>query len=297
MNKRLFLYGLIFLLVLVAAGAGLLYQGQGAPISVTTVRGEHATYQSGGLYRYNPASVAREGIVWDAIDIVLALPLFIAAIWLDRRGSLRGRLLLLGTLFYFTYKYFQYAVMLAFNPLFLVYVAIFTLSAVAFFMALAGVDVARLPNRISDHFPHRLIIGFTSVMGVALILMWLGRIIPYTLADRFPDEFAGMTTLVTQALDLGMVVPLMLTTAVLLWRRSVWGYLLGGISMTFGLIMSITIPAWIVVPLIQDGQVNPVEAAPFSVLCLIGLYVFWQYFRNIGGESRTTSAPRGVALR
>ena len=188
-HRKFFLYGLIFLLVLVAAGAGLLYQGQGAPISVTTVRGEHATYQSTGLYRFNPASVVNEGIVWDAIDIVLALPLFAAAIWLDRRTSLRGRLLLLGVLFYFTYKYLQYAVMLAFNPLFLVYVAIFALSGVAFFIALAGIDVARLPEHIADRFPHRLIIGFTSVMGVALILMWLGRIIPYTLADRFPDEF------------------------------------------------------------------------------------------------------------
>ncbi len=42
---------------------------------------------------------------------------------------------------------------------------------------------------------------------------------------------------VKQAIDLGMVVPLLLSTAILLWQRSVWGYFLGGISLTFGFVM------------------------------------------------------------
>jgi len=79
-----------------------------------TVRGEHATYQGSGLYRYDPASVAREGVVWDVIDLCLALPLFAAAIVLSQHNALRGRLLLGGMLFYFVYKYLMYAVMVAF---------------------------------------------------------------------------------------------------------------------------------------------------------------------------------------
>lgn len=120
--------------MLVAAATGVFYQTAGAHIDFVTVRGEHATYQGSGLYWYDPASVAREGVVWDVIDLCLALPLFAAAIVLSQRNSLRGRLLLGGMFFYFFYKYMQYAVMVAFNPLFLVYVAIFALSAVAFFL-------------------------------------------------------------------------------------------------------------------------------------------------------------------
>ncbi len=210
-------------------------------------------FKGSGLYYYDPASVAREGIIWDVIDLCLALPLFIVAIVLTWRGSLRGQLLLGGMLFYFFYKYMQYAVLLAFNPLFLVYVAIFALSAVAFFVNLGGIKVSSLPKHISAHFPRWLFIVFTLVMSAALIVLWLGRIIPYTLAGHFPDELAGQTTLVTQAFDLGIVVPLLLSTAVLLWRRSIWGYFLGGISLTFGFVMCITLPAWIVVPLISGG--------------------------------------------
>lgn len=277
----LLLTGTILLLVLIAAATGVFYQTAGAHINFLTVRGEHATYQGTGLYRYDPASVASEGVVWDVIDLCLALPLSVVAIVLSWRGSLRGRLLLGGMLFYFFYKYMQYAVMLAFNPLFLVYVAIFALSAVAFFLNLQGIDGSRLSAHVSARFPRWLFIGFFLVMSAALILLWLGRIIPYTIAGRFPDELAGMTTLVTQAFDLGMVVPLLLSTAILLWRRSTWGYLVAGISSTYGFVMCVTLPAWIAVPLIQAGQIDLVEAAPFSLLCLIGLYVVGRFFLSV----------------
>ncbi len=125
----IWLSALIAVLVLVAAAAGVFSQTPGAHVSFVTVRGEHAIYQGSGLYRYDPASVAREGVVWDVIDLILALPLFAVAIVLSLRGSLRGRLGLCGMLFYFVYKYLMYAVMVAFNPLFLVYVAIFALYA------------------------------------------------------------------------------------------------------------------------------------------------------------------------
>ena len=283
MNKRtLTLFtGAILLLVLVAAATGVFYQTAGAHITFITVRGEHATYQGSGLYYYDPASVAREGVVWDVIDLCLALPLFVVAIVLTWRGSLRGRLLLGGMLFYFFYKYMMYAVMVAFNPLFLVYVAIFALSAVAFFLNLGGIEVSRLPVHISARFPQWLFIVFTLVMSATLIMLWLGRIIPYTIAGRFPNELAGLTTLVTQAFDLGVVVPLLLSTAILLWRRSAWGYLLGGVSLTFGFVMCVTLPAWIVVPLIQVGQMNLIEAVPFLLLCLIGLFVAGRFFWSV----------------
>jgi hypothetical protein len=292
----IWLSAVIAVLVLVAAAAGVFYQTPGAHISFVTVRGEHATYQGSGLYRYDPVSVAREGVVWDVIDLCLALPLFVLAIVLSQRNALRGRLGLCGMLFYFVYKYLMYAVMVAFNPLFLVYVAIFALSAQAFFLNLRGIEVSRLPAHIAARFPRRLFIGFTLVMSAALVLLWLGRIIPYTLAGRFPDDFGGLTTLVTQAFDLGMVVPLLLTTAILLWRRSAWGYLLAGISLTFGFIMSITLPAWIAVPLVQAGLLNLIEAAPLTLLCLVGLYIAGRFFWSVREEEQTPSRGEMVPV-
>jgi hypothetical protein len=284
MKILIFLSVLIFLMVLIATATGVFYQTPGAPIEYITVRGEHAIFQGSGLYRYDPAWFAREGIIWDVINLFIGLPLFAMAIYLSQRDSLRGRLLLGGLLFYFFYVYIMAMTGNAFNRLFLVYVAIFALSAVAFFINLHGIDVARLPAQLSARFPRRLFIGFTFVVGATLIFLWLGRIIPIMVNDRFPSDITGLTTLVSQGIDLGMVVPLMLSAGILLWRRSSWGYLLTGVSLGYGLMMSITLPAFIVVPLIQDGKTNLIEATPFSVLCLAGLYLAAQFYWNVQEE-------------
>jgi hypothetical protein len=153
------------------------------------------------------------------------------------------------------------------------------------FLNLRGIDVSGLPVHLSARFPRWLFISLTLTIGTGLTVLWVaGKIIPYTLAGRFPDEEAGMTTLVSQAFDLGMLVPLLLSTAILLWRHSAWGYLLTGISMTVGFLMSVTIPAFIAVPLIQAGQLTPIEVAPLWLVCLIGLYGAARFFWSVQEE-------------
>ncbi len=285
MKTKTLLCGLIWLLILLATATGAFYQTPGVHIEYVTVRGEQAVFQGSGLYRYDPAWFAREGVIWDVINLFVGLPLFAVAIYLSHRNSLRGRLLLGGLLFYFFYVYVMAMSGDAFNRLFLVYVAIFALSAVAFFVNLHDIDVAHLPAQVSARFPRRLFIGFTFVVGGTLIFLWIGRILPIMVNDRFPPEMTGLTTLVSQGFDLGLVVPLMLSTGILLWRRSAWGYLLTGVSLGYGLMMSITLPAFIVVPLIQDGKTNLVEALPFSVASLAGLYLVMQFYRSVQDES------------
>jgi len=89
MKNSTLLSGLIFLLVLVATTTGIFYQTPGSPIEYTTVRGEQAVFQGSGLYRYDPASFAREGVVWDVINLFIGLPLFALAIFLNQRNTLR----------------------------------------------------------------------------------------------------------------------------------------------------------------------------------------------------------------
>ncbi len=271
----------ILFLILVATATGIFYQTPGTPFESTTVRGEKVVFQGSGLYRYDPAWYVREGVIWDIINLFIGLPLFAIAIYLSQRNSLRGRLLLGGLLFYFCYVYAMAMTGNSFNPLFLVYVLIFALTSVVFFLNLNSIDVKQLPDQVSEHFPRRLFIGFTFVVSIVLIVLWVGRIIPIMINDRFPPEIAGITTLSTQAFDLGMVVPLMLAAGVSLWRRSPWGYFLASVSITHGLMMSITLPAFIVVPLIQDGKTNVVEAIPFSIVSMIGLYFAVRFYRNV----------------
>ena len=59
------------------------------------------------------------------------------------------------------------------------------------------------------------------------------------ISGTFPPELAGLTTLETQAIDLGMLVPLAISAGVLLHRNAPWGYLLAGLVMMFGVMMFI----------------------------------------------------------
>ena len=284
MKNNTLIPGVILLLVLIATATGVFYHTPGSPIKLVTVRGEQATYQGSGLYHYDPVTVAREGMIWDVINLFIGLPLFAAAIVMSRRNSLRGRLLLSGLLFYLFYVYLMYATMVAFNRLFLVYVTILALCPIAFAMNLQGIDLHRLPTQVSARFPRRCCIGFTFVLSGGLLLLWLGRIIPIMVSERFPAELAGMTTLETQAIDLGLVVPLALSAGILLWRSVAWGYLLAGITLTFGFLMCIAIPAWIAVPLIREEKINLIEASPFLLICLAGLILAGMFYWNVQQE-------------
>ena len=284
MKRHLVLYVLVFLLILGATAAGIFYRTPEPQIEHTTVRGQVAVFQGSGLYRYDPVVVVREGVIWDVINLCIGLPLLAAAVILALRGSLRGRLLLGGLLAYFFYVYLMYATMMAFNPLFLVYVAVFSLSLVGFFLNMSRVEIAALPSHFSERFPRAVFIVFSLLLSAALLLLWIGRIIPIMMTGQFPEELAGVGTLETQALDLGLIVPLALSSAILLWRRSPWGYFLTSVAITFGFMMFITIPAWIVVPLIREGKVNLVEGIPFFLLSLIGLVLVVLFYRSVAGH-------------
>ncbi|MFN8007775.1 MAG: hypothetical protein U0V70_12245 [Terriglobia bacterium] len=77
-------------------------------------------------------------------------------------------------------------------------------------------EISRLPSQVSARFPRQLFVGFAYFLSGALLLLWLGRIVPMMVTGHFPAELAGMTTLETQALDLGMVVPLAISAGILL---------------------------------------------------------------------------------
>src|SRR5512135_545665 len=89
---------LIGLLALFAACMGLFYQTPGQNFAYTNHRGEQDIINGHGLYYYDTISTAAQMQGNDLVTLVVGLPLLGLATWLSFRGSLRGRLLLTGTL-------------------------------------------------------------------------------------------------------------------------------------------------------------------------------------------------------
>lgn len=238
----IWLCALIVVLTLVAAGVGLFAQDGGKVYTVTSLRGQPVQMYGQGLYRYDTFLIGAGNRGTDAAMLLVEVPLLVVATLLYRRGSLRGGLLLAGSLGCFLYYYASMSVCTAYNNLFLVYVALFAASFYALILVLTGFDLAALPTHFSPRFPRRVFVAYLFAIGTLLLGVWLGlSLLPAMLQGQPPVELAIYTTVATYALDLGVIVPALFIAGVLLARRAALGYLLGAVmtilNLTFGLML------------------------------------------------------------
>ncbi|MGE5561182.1 MAG: hypothetical protein ACM3XN_09095 [Chloroflexota bacterium] len=279
----------IIALSAVAAGYGLLSTGGPGPHEFTTVFGQTVTLHGQGLYRNDSVSAAAQARSQDVVTLALAIPLLAFALALARRGSLKGRLLLAGTLGYFLYSYLSLAFLATYNPLFLVYTAAFAASLGAFILTLLDIDAQELAARVSGRLPVRFIGGFQLFLGCALLIMWLGRIIPPLLTGGVPTGLDHYTTLVIQALDLGIMVPLAIISGILILRRDAYGYLLSAVTIIKGVTMLTAISAMIIGQLRVGDQVPPAVIAVFALANLIAVYCMVTMLRCISDREPRTA--------
>ncbi len=178
-----------------AAGMGLFYDTPGEPFIFSNHRGETTIINGHGLYYFDTVSSAAQMQGNDLVTLVVGLPLLIISTWLAMRGSLRGRLMLTGTLGFILYTYMSMATLASYNSLFLVYVAIFTFSLYAFILSLMSFDLKTLPAHFSPKLPHGWIAGLLFVVAGFLTMAWSGRILQPLFQNQTP-ALENTTTLV-----------------------------------------------------------------------------------------------------
>jgi hypothetical protein len=263
----------ILILSILAAGGGLFWPSAGQPFEFTAVTGEKVEITGSGLYRYDPLWGTVQAQAQDAATLFLGVPALAAALVWANRGSLRGRLLLAGVLGYFLYAYTTAAFGVWFNPLFLVYVALFGLSINAVAPAAAQIDMRALPAHCADGFPRKGIIALCFGTAAFLSSAWLGRIVPDLFSGNPPYGLESYTTLFIQVMDLGVVVPLAVVGGILLWRRTPLGYLLSSVLLVKGAGLGVALTAMIVNPWRTGQEVSLAEAGVFIFLAAAILFL------------------------
>ena len=280
----IWLIWLIAVLALFAAGNGLIYQNGGSSFSFTTLYGQSVQIYGQGLYRYDIPLTAVGYRAADAVTLVLALPLLIISLLLYRRGQFRGGLLLTGVLAYFLYTYGSMAFGAAYNPLFLVYVVLFSASLFALVLSLMSFDVPELPAHFSTGLPRRGIGVFLIISGVILALVWLAlSTIPALLASTVPLEVASYTTFITGVVDIGIVSPVLIVSGALLLQNMPLGYLLSSTMLVFTVTLGMSLLAagiaQLVTGVVTIGQFIGFTV-PFAMLTLIALVLTIILFRT-----------------
>jgi len=272
---------IIIPLALIAAGTGIFWQGTGEPYPFETLRGETVTIRGHGLYQYDTVNSSSQEIGTDIVTLLIGIPLLLTGIFLSRKGTLRGQLLLTGALGYFLYTYGAMCFLTAFNPLFLVYVALFSLSLFGFILSMKNLNVDEVARHISNGFPRRAIASYFIIVAVFLTLAWLGLVASPSLTWTPPAGLESAITMVIQAMDLGVIVPTSLITATLLLKKQAWGYALSSVMLLKILTMGAALIAMIIGQILASVAIDPVISTIFVLISVSGIILGIVTLRNI----------------
>ena len=276
MDSKLILIAtaLIAVLAIIAAGSGLLLPD---------------------TYKNDTISGAAQERGNDLIVLVLCVPLLLVSGFYAAKHSLRGRLIWTGTVFFFLYTYASQSFLAAYNSMFLVYVAAFSVSLYAFACSVLTLDVGRVRQSL-PHAPVRITAAFMFFLCIALLLMWVGGIIlPSLLTGERPPALETYTTLVIQALDLGVIVPMAAITGYLLLKREAWGYALASLVLIKGFTLGTGILSMVLFMAMSGVEIVIPQVVIFVLLtaCSLGLAV--AFYGKMKPAAADRAADRSVA--
>jgi hypothetical protein len=171
----------------------------------------------------------------DLVTLAVATPLLVAALVGALRGSGRAQLVLGGALGYTVYNYAYIVFGAEFNDLFLVHVAILSLAIWALISLLSGLDGPAVAARFGSRTPARAVATLFGVVAAVLAGMWTYFSVRQAVTGELPGGAAPPAALhLVYATDLTFFVVPLAVSAVLLWRRTPWGYLLGSVMAVTG---------------------------------------------------------------
>ncbi len=265
----------------IASLAGILLRGDLATVPWTTLRGEQIDVVTGGIYAWNSLPVVSEGVGWDIVTLLLAVPGTLLAAAGLARGSFRATLVALGFLVYFLYQYTEYAMFWAVGSLYPVHLLIVASSLSAIGLLVAGLEPARAAARFDARFPRRAVTGLGIFMVVILCGLWLPTIWKVVVGGEVQGTLNGGVTLVIPALDLGFLVPLGIFTAAAAWRRLPAGYLLATTVVVKAVAMASAIAAMLVVEWLTTGVLAIVPIVLFGLTALGSAAIGYRVYGSI----------------
>jgi hypothetical protein len=272
------------LLAFVQSGLGLFWRDGGSPFTFTTLHGQTIQMSGQGIYRYDPFFNAPILRATDAVVLFVCIPLLVLSIVLYWRGSLRGQILLTSLLSFFLYYAASTAFGVAYNNLFLIYIASFSTSLFAFVLAFRSIDLHMLSSTISPSLPRKGIAGLLFIAALAVMAAWLSDIIIGLLQGQL-SAIASYTTEVTYVIDLGVIAPAAILAAILLLRRSPAGYILSPILLVNLAIIGLVVTAQSVSQSLAGITLSTGEfvgkAGSFMLLSLFAIWMIVRFFQSV----------------
>jgi hypothetical protein len=220
------------------------------------------------IYAQETPIWAAQGVGQDWVTALLAVPLLLGAGHLARRGSLGALLVWAGVLIYLVYSYVLYAFFVHFGPLFLVYVAVLSLSFFLLCACVAQTDLTGVARAFSPRTPVRLTGAWLLGVAAVFLALWSGEIVGALARGSAPETAvaAGLPVNPVHVLDLALLLPGMALTGLLLRRRHPLGYFLAAPLLVVIVVLGVAI--------LGMTLVMAERGFPTTLALLIGMVAF-----------------------
>jgi hypothetical protein len=224
--------------------------------------------------------------ITDAVVLAFGIPLVVRA-WLQHRdGSPRGTLLLTGSLGYLMYVYANYALGVAYNPMYLAYVTLLSASLFGFVAGFTETSRAALAAVSADpEVPHRFLSWFLLASAAVTAVAWLQPLVTALLQGTAPPLLDVYTTPVTFSLDLAVIAPAAAVAGLLVRRRQPVGYLLAAPLLVTIVMLLPTISVATALQVAAGISFTPAEVigpiAGFGVLGVVGTRLLLRLLRAV----------------
>ena len=257
----------------VASLAGLLVGGGPGREVVETARGAEVTLYGEGLYAADSLMVGVGNRGQDIAILTVEIGLLLAALVWHRRGSVAGSVVLAGVLSFFGYYYVSMVFAVAQNELFGLYVVAMGAALFALVLVLADVvpragdlDLPGRPGR-------RALEIYLGFVALALTAAWLPELLSVSLGGGIAEHVGPYTSSATEALDLGLVVPVVVVAAVQLHRGRPMGRLLTLLMLVLNVCIGVLLMSQGIAQLVLDVPLTTgeivVKMATFAVLTFV----------------------------
>jgi hypothetical protein len=289
-QKSISLLVLIISILSMVATSYAIFSNQGpGQYGYESLFGETVSIYGKGLYAHDSVAMASQAIAQDYVTLFLGTPLLLVSLYLTRKGLLKGKLLLTGTLGYFLYTYASYSFLSMYNSMFLAYVLLMSASFFAFTLAMMSFDIPKLPQHFNEKLPVKFIGGFFLLISFVFAMMWLGKIVPSFINHTAPAGLEQYTTLVIQALDLGFVIPVSILAGILLIKRIPFGFLLAAVITLKDVTLLTAISAMLFLQMRAGVEISMAVVAILLLINIIIIYIMFLILKNVKEVSGTTN--------
>lgn len=170
----------------------------------------------------------------DLTTLAVAVPILIGSLVFARRGSHAAQAVWLGVLAYSVYNYAYFAFGAEFNDIFVLHIALFSLSIITLVLAVANVDVDAIAARFRGVRGTRWIGGFLAVVGAVLGGLWVFLAIRFAITGELMADIPADGLHLVFAIDTSLLVPALVWSGILLWRRTARGRVFGTAMVVMG---------------------------------------------------------------